>query len=183
MIQIDRWQVSYPEINQQWCCLFLLFSIAAAAPHAGLQRFPEVQRFKQWTGDDSKSLTKVIFALSSPSAAVLNICRSIFQQLRGTSLVIWFGLFRPFWNFVILLAEMSLTLNLLWHCQMPWNISISNILYLQNVMFKWTISHYLDNIHYLLSSTHLSFRCTKWHMLIYHGVKAYQGCKRALASF
>ncbi|KAG2037356.1 hypothetical protein BDR03DRAFT_864200, partial [Suillus americanus] len=33
--------------------------IAAVAPFAGLQRFPEGRRFKQWTGDDSKALMKV----------------------------------------------------------------------------------------------------------------------------
>ncbi|KAG1745056.1 uncharacterized protein EDB91DRAFT_1080565 [Suillus paluster] len=33
--------------------------IAAVAPFAGLRRFPEGCRFKQWTGDDSKALMKV----------------------------------------------------------------------------------------------------------------------------
>jgi hypothetical protein len=51
--------------------IILLSSIAAAAPFAGLRRFPEGRRFKQWTGDDSKALMKVNFALSSPSVAVL----------------------------------------------------------------------------------------------------------------
>lgn len=33
----------------------------AAAPHfPGLRRFPEGRGFKQWTGDDSKALMKVI---------------------------------------------------------------------------------------------------------------------------
>ncbi|KAG1843999.1 hypothetical protein C8R48DRAFT_750910 [Suillus tomentosus] len=34
-------------------------SIAAVAPFAGLQRFPEGRGFAQWTGDDSKALMKV----------------------------------------------------------------------------------------------------------------------------
>ncbi|EIW73886.1 hypothetical protein CONPUDRAFT_68201 [Coniophora puteana RWD-64-598 SS2] len=33
--------------------------IAAAAPFAGLRRFPQGRGFKQWTGDDSKALMKV----------------------------------------------------------------------------------------------------------------------------
>jgi len=35
-------------------------SIAAIAPFSGLRRFPEGRGFKQWTGDDSKALMKVI---------------------------------------------------------------------------------------------------------------------------
>ena len=38
----------------------LLFSIAITPPFAGLRRFPEGRGFKQWTGDDSKALMKVI---------------------------------------------------------------------------------------------------------------------------
>src|SRR5882724_2245141 len=130
--------------------IILLSSIAAAAPFAGLRRFPEGRRFKQWTGDDSKALMKVIFALSTPFVAVLNICRSIFRQLKGTSLVRWFRLSGPFWNSVILLAKMSLIPNLLRHCQMLWNVSISTVLYLQNVVFEQMILHYLDNIRLLI---------------------------------
>jgi len=37
-----------------------LSSIAIAPPFAGLRRFPEGRGFKQWTGDDSKALMKVI---------------------------------------------------------------------------------------------------------------------------
>jgi hypothetical protein len=127
--------------------IILSSSIAAAAPFAGLWRFPEGQIFKQWTGDDSKALMKVTFALSTLFVAVLNIRRSIFQQLKGMSLVGWFRLSRPFWNSAILLAKMSLILNLLQRCQMPWNISTSSVLYLQNVVFKQITLHYLDNIH------------------------------------
>ena len=34
--------------------------IAAVAPFAGLRRFPQGRHFKQWTGDDSKGLMKVL---------------------------------------------------------------------------------------------------------------------------
>lgn len=34
--------------------------IAAAPPFPGLRRFPEGRNFKQWTGDDSKALMKVL---------------------------------------------------------------------------------------------------------------------------
>jgi len=34
--------------------------IAAVAPFVGLRRFPEGRGFKQWTGDDSKALMKVL---------------------------------------------------------------------------------------------------------------------------
>ncbi|KAH9954024.1 hypothetical protein BC827DRAFT_1088892, partial [Russula dissimulans] len=33
--------------------------ISAVPPFPGLCRFPQGQRFKQWTGDDSKALMKV----------------------------------------------------------------------------------------------------------------------------
>ncbi|KAI6008589.1 hypothetical protein EDC04DRAFT_2871475 [Pisolithus marmoratus] len=36
--------------------------IAAVTPFTGLQRFPQGQHFKQWTGDDSKGLMKVYIA-------------------------------------------------------------------------------------------------------------------------
>ncbi|KIO06313.1 hypothetical protein M404DRAFT_24596 [Pisolithus tinctorius Marx 270] len=36
--------------------------IAAVAPFTGLQRFPQGQHFKQWTGNDSKGLMKVYIA-------------------------------------------------------------------------------------------------------------------------
>jgi hypothetical protein len=36
-----------------------VFRIAVAPPFAGLRRFHEGRRFKQWTGDDSKALMKV----------------------------------------------------------------------------------------------------------------------------
>jgi len=38
----------------------LNFRIAAVAPFAGLRRFPQGQHFKQWTGNDSKGLMKVL---------------------------------------------------------------------------------------------------------------------------
>lgn len=40
-----------------------MFSIAITPPFAGLRRFPEGRGFKQWTGDDSKALMKVIDGL------------------------------------------------------------------------------------------------------------------------
>src|ERR1700676_3094293 len=47
-----------------------LSSIAAATPFAGLRRFPEGRRFKQWTGDDSKALMKVVLCV------IYCICRT-----------------------------------------------------------------------------------------------------------
>lgn len=38
------------------------FRIAVAPPFAGLRRFHEGRRFKQWTGDDSKALMKVFLS-------------------------------------------------------------------------------------------------------------------------
>ncbi|KIM59464.1 hypothetical protein SCLCIDRAFT_92590, partial [Scleroderma citrinum Foug A] len=35
--------------------------IAAVPPFPGLRRFPQGRKFKQWTGDDSKALMKVVF--------------------------------------------------------------------------------------------------------------------------
>ncbi|KAH7904477.1 hypothetical protein BJ138DRAFT_991301, partial [Hygrophoropsis aurantiaca] len=35
--------------------------IAAVAPFSGLRRFPQGRGFKQWTGDDSKALMKVVY--------------------------------------------------------------------------------------------------------------------------
>ena len=53
-------------------------SIAVAPPFAGLQRFPEGQNFKQWTGDDSKALMKVCLRLMLLSSGdlipILNRC-------------------------------------------------------------------------------------------------------------
>lgn len=43
-----------------WTVTYSIFSIAIAPPFAGLRRFPEGRGFKQWTGDDSKALMKVI---------------------------------------------------------------------------------------------------------------------------
>ena len=37
------------------------FRIAAVPLFPGLRRFPHGRRFKQWTGDDSKALMKVIY--------------------------------------------------------------------------------------------------------------------------
>ena len=38
-----------------------IFRIAAVPLFPGLRRFPHGRRFKQWTGDDSKALMKVIY--------------------------------------------------------------------------------------------------------------------------
>jgi hypothetical protein len=47
--------------------LFMYFRIAITPPFAGLRRFPEGRGFKQWTGDDSKALMKVIGSLENPN--------------------------------------------------------------------------------------------------------------------
>ena len=49
--------------------------IAIVAPFAGLRHFPQGQSFKQWTGNDSKALMKVLVILSTPCMLyVLIIC-------------------------------------------------------------------------------------------------------------
>lgn len=40
--------------------LIYVVRIAAAPPFSGLRRFPQGRGFKQWTGDDSKALMKVL---------------------------------------------------------------------------------------------------------------------------
>jgi hypothetical protein len=40
--------------------LICVVRIAAAPPFSGLRRFPQGRGFKQWTGDDSKALMKVM---------------------------------------------------------------------------------------------------------------------------
>jgi hypothetical protein len=40
--------------------LICVVRIAAVPPFSGIRRFPEGRGFKQWTGDDSKALMKVI---------------------------------------------------------------------------------------------------------------------------
>jgi hypothetical protein len=61
-------------------------SIGAAPPFGGLRRFPEGRGFKQWTGDDSKALMKVLFhsTLSSYSSTDLiqNFNRYIYPRLK-----------------------------------------------------------------------------------------------------
>ena len=37
--------------------------IACVPPFTGLRRFPQGQGFKQWTGDDSQALMKVIIPM------------------------------------------------------------------------------------------------------------------------
>lgn len=37
------------------------YSIAATPPFPSLRRFPQGRGFKQWTGDNSKALMKVIY--------------------------------------------------------------------------------------------------------------------------
>jgi hypothetical protein len=40
--------------------LICVVRIAAAPPFSGLRCFPQGRGFKQWTGDDSKALMKVM---------------------------------------------------------------------------------------------------------------------------
>ncbi|EIW82031.1 hypothetical protein CONPUDRAFT_152917 [Coniophora puteana RWD-64-598 SS2] len=59
-----EWVVLYlHKVHSKDCALQILDDIdrriAAVAPFAGLQRFPNGRGFKQWTGDDSKALMKV----------------------------------------------------------------------------------------------------------------------------
>jgi hypothetical protein len=61
--EIDRRYVSFLLFYNQFHMLTSFCSIAAASPFPGLRRFPEGRDFKQWTGDDSKALMKVILVL------------------------------------------------------------------------------------------------------------------------
>src|SRR5258707_8257988 len=49
-----------PHSQPMFLYLFHIFSIAITPPFSGLRRFPEGRGFKQWTGNDSKALMKVI---------------------------------------------------------------------------------------------------------------------------
>jgi hypothetical protein len=63
---IDEQYVRSTDISQEYNLHIQFYSIALAPPFAGLRRFPEGRRFKQWTGDDSKALMKVgLIKLSS----------------------------------------------------------------------------------------------------------------------
>ena len=59
MADIDRRYVQ-PSLDILVIVPYPLYSIAAVPPFAGLRRFPQGRGFKQWTGDDSKALMKVI---------------------------------------------------------------------------------------------------------------------------
>ena len=45
--------------------ILIQIKFAYAPPFPGQRRFPEGRGFKQWTGDDSKALMKVVYVLFS----------------------------------------------------------------------------------------------------------------------
>jgi hypothetical protein len=59
MISING--MTYPNVFGP--VLICVVRIAAAPPFSGLQRFTQGQGFKQWTGNDSKALMKVMLRL------------------------------------------------------------------------------------------------------------------------
>ena len=56
---IDRRSVTY-QVNILLSDTKIFHRIASAPHFPGLRRFPEGRGFKQWTGDDSKALMKVV---------------------------------------------------------------------------------------------------------------------------
>lgn len=51
----------YSDLDHDYCLILKLgFRIAAVPLFPGLRRFSQGRDFKQWTGDDSKALMKVI---------------------------------------------------------------------------------------------------------------------------
>jgi len=64
--------------------LFIYISIAIAPPFAGLRHFPEGRGFKQWTGDDSKALMKVIVTQSMKFLYfIIYFCQVYLPALQG----------------------------------------------------------------------------------------------------
>ena len=55
MDDIDHWYVIFVYLSIK----LIENSLALVPPFGGLRSFPNGQRFKQWTGDDSKALMKV----------------------------------------------------------------------------------------------------------------------------
>ncbi len=72
MILTDGKRCTCITVSNTW--LSELSSIAAVPAFPGLRRFPEGRNFKQWTGNDSKALMKVVlFVLSRLPAKLLTI--------------------------------------------------------------------------------------------------------------
>ena len=63
-------------------------SIAAMPSFPGLRRFPEGRGFKQWTGDDSKALMKVVSA-SLVLNKLIDTFRYIYQQSAVMFHLVW----------------------------------------------------------------------------------------------
>jgi hypothetical protein len=61
--------------------LYDIISIAAAPPFPGLRRFHQGQGFKQWTGDDSKALMKVMYLQNFTNPCSRPCLRFFFLQL------------------------------------------------------------------------------------------------------
>jgi Plavaka transposase len=85
--------------------------IAIVAPFSELRRFPQGRNFKQWTGDDSKALMKVIndsLLLTQSHVIHVFIYRFTFQLSRATYQLKWCAPFVPFSNSYICRGEISM---------------------------------------------------------------------------
>ena len=163
---------------------FFLFRIAIATPFSGLRRFPQGHGFKQWTGDDSKALMKVCPCFSycflwyysqyitGLSASDIRSCAC--GNSANAPCVPWLLLHRS--------PECS-------------RLIITSTVGGRPQAFSWTsdrLSRMWSSPHWILSTsptfTHSLFAndpriwCSEWLMLFNHGVKAHQGCQRAMAT-
>ncbi|KAI5999626.1 hypothetical protein EDD15DRAFT_2386382 [Pisolithus albus] len=75
--------------------------IAAVAPFAGLRRFPQGRHFKQWTGNDSKGLMKVILTMFHSAVYIAAIDGHVPRDMVRT--------FRAFLDFCYLVRRNVIT--------------------------------------------------------------------------
>ena len=98
--------------------------IAAAPPFSGLQCFPQSQGFKQWMGNDSKALMKVILWLLFYwyNLNCITTDRYTFLQSKDMSQGMFCKCFMHFWNSVTL-PSMMLSLRTHWYI---WQMLLSD---------------------------------------------------------
>lgn len=127
--------------------LMIEHSIAVVAPFSRLQWFPQGQGFKQWTGDNSKVLTKVGILLYNLFYLHQNILhRSTCRPSKAMFPQWWCVLCVPSWSFAILLVAMSKTQKVLQNWRICSIGFISTKLFFRNVVFVWMGSIPLVNI-------------------------------------
>ena len=74
--EIDRRYVMLPNLFKRVLQLTHC-SIALAPLFPGLRRFKQGRKFKQWTGNDSRALMKVLTACRYDDLTILNFTRSL----------------------------------------------------------------------------------------------------------